>query len=105
MAFWEPVARWRMEEALVHDGAAVPDWDEDQHARDFSYSTLDPMEALVLFAEERQKTMSLFEGLSEEDWQRKFTHPVKGTLTLYAWAATMLGHDLYHLAQLEDAAE
>lgn len=105
MTFWEPVARWRAEQALEQDGVEVPDWDEDQHAKDFSYSTLDPKEALIRFAAEREKTMLLFEGLKGEEWQMKFTHPVKGTLTLYGWAATMLGHDLYHLAQLDESAE
>lgn len=105
MAFWEPVARWRGEQALANDGVEVPDWDEDQHARDFSYSILDPREALDRFSAEREKTMEFFESLKEEEWLRRFTHPVKGTLTIYAWAATMLGHDLYHLSQLDDLAE
>lgn len=105
MTFWEPVARWRAEQALIKDGVDVPDWDEDQHAKDFNYSELDPIDALDRFASEREKTMSLFDSLKLEDWQRRFTHPVKGTLTIYAWAATMLGHDLYHLAQLDDLAE
>lgn len=105
MAFWEPVARWRAEQALAQDGVEVPDWDEDLHAKEFSYSTLDPLAALDRFALEREKTMQLFDGLKGEEWLRKFPHPVKGTLTIYAWAATMLGHDLYHLAQLDDQAE
>lgn len=102
MTFWEPVARWRVERALEENGAEVPDWDEDQHAKDFSYSTLDPIEALKTFAEERAKTAALYDSLQGDQWERTFVHPVKGRMTAYGWAATMLGHDLYHIAQLEE---
>jgi hypothetical protein len=95
MTFWEPVARWRV----------VPDWDEDQHAKELNYSTLDPIEALKTFAEERAKTAALYDTLQGDQWDRTFVHPVKGRMTAYAWAATMLGHDLYHLSQLEDASK
>jgi hypothetical protein len=103
MAFWEPVARGRMELARLTDGVEVPDWDEDQHAKENAYHTLDPLVALDAFAEERGKTMSLFESLEEEEWEKAFVHPVKGRLTMFSWGATMLGHDLYHLHQLEEA--
>lgn len=105
MTFWEPVARWRVERALEENGAEVPDWDEDQHAKEFSYSTLDPIEALKTFSEERAKTAALYDTLQGDQLDRTFVHPVKGRLTAYAWAATMLGHDLYHLSQLEDASK
>lgn len=104
MAFWEPVARWRVERALEQTGAEVPDWDEDQHAKDFNYSDLDPHQGLETFASERAKTCALYNSLLGDQWERTFVHPVKGRMTVYGWAATMLGHDLYHIAQLEDAA-
>lgn len=105
LAFWEPVARWRAEQALNEDGVEVPDWDEDQHSKDFSYSALDPLKGLSTFAEERTKTANLYNTIQGDQWDRTFVHPVKGRMTVYGWAATMLGHDLYHLAQLEEAAK
>lgn len=94
-----------MEQARLSDGVAVPDWDEDQHAKDHAYHTLDPIAALNVFEEERGRTMAFFESLEDGEWERAFVHPVKGRLTMFGWGATMLGHDLYHLHQLEEAAQ
>lgn len=103
MTFWEPVARGRMEQARLADGVEVPDWDEDQDAIDNAYHTLDPLAALERFAAEREMTMTFFESLGDGEWEKSFVHPVKGRLTIFGWGATMLGHDLYHLHQLEEA--
>ncbi len=37
LAFWGPVARWRMKRALEEDGAAVEGWDEDGHCIEANY--------------------------------------------------------------------
>ncbi len=105
LAYWEPVARWRVERALAENGVEVPDWDEDQHAKDFNYGSLDPVEGLRIYASEREKTVQLYNSVQGGQWEHAFVHPTKGRVTVSDWAASMMGHDLYHLAQLEEVGK
>lgn len=61
----------------------------------------DARTALDVYTTLRRMNMAMWKSLSEEQMNRRFSHPEYGTLTVAWVAAQMAGHDLHHLAQLE----
>ncbi|MFQ5897091.1 MAG: DinB family protein [Candidatus Methylomirabilia bacterium] len=56
---------------------------------------------LAAFRRVREETLAFLEALNDSDWRRTGTTPIRGTLTIQAYAHYLAEHDLEHLAQLE----
>lgn len=100
LAFWEPVARWRMQRALEEDGAAVEGWDEDGHCIEANYDGQDLEEMLAHFRAERLETKAWLDALPREQWSRSVVHPERGVMTITDMANMLPAHDIYHIQQL-----
>jgi hypothetical protein len=64
-------------------------------------SVLDGRQAAAAFTAVRQMNLALFSALTSADREASFAHPEYGTLTVDWVIHQMAGHDLNHLAQLE----
>ena len=62
--------------------------------------TLDLTVLRDVFAQARGQAVAILEKLAPDDWQRRGVSPSRGRLTVERYAATMAGHDLEHLGQL-----
>lgn len=100
LADWEPRLRDRISAALLESGARVDVWDEGELAVLNRYSECDYLGELSRFVSERTLTIELLQSLDKVDFDRTFTHPEKGLMTIDDQAAFLMGHDLYHLDQL-----
>lgn len=101
-ADWEHVFRERMRLAKATPGITTPAYDPGRRAIDHNYAGSDLEEQVRLFAERRRATVADLEGLAPDEWSTPFTHPERGRLTIFDCAIMMLGHDVFHLQQLEE---
>jgi len=85
-------------------GADIVPYDEGKRAIDLNYQRLDPIESLQAFKDSRASTIKWLDSLTEQDWQKHANHPEQGRLTVYDIANTMVCHDVYHVAQLQEAS-
>ena len=92
--------RWR--QALAEENHVVQPFDQDHWAS--RYASLSADGALRTFVALRRWNVLLLEKLSAADWERGVTHPERGRQTFRTLVETMAGHDLNHLAQLEEIA-
>lgn len=65
---------------------------------------LDAPAALAAYYAMRRWNLPLFRSLDAEERARTFTHPERGPMTIDLILATVAGHELHHLAQLEQIA-
>ena len=92
--------RWR--QALAEEDHVAQPFDQDRWAN--RYASLSADGALQTFVALRRWNVLLLEKLSAADWERGVTHPERGRQTFRTLVETMAGHDLNHLAQLEEIA-
>jgi hypothetical protein len=104
MADWEPILRGRMQKCLEKSGSEIKGIDEGKRAAEQKYAESDWREQARLFMERRHETAQWLRGLKESDWEKFVVHNERGKQTLYDQANMLLGHDLYHIEQLLDAA-
>jgi hypothetical protein len=64
------------------------------------YSHSDPTERLLAFAEARETTCRLVEGLDEEAMDSWVNCPFRGKVSVREQLTFILGHDVFHLEQL-----
>ena len=89
----------RLRMALATSHYVVQPFDQD------GWMTREPLVegpvALGAYLELRRLNLPLFRSLTAEERQRTFWHPERGAVTV-GWIVELLaGHDLHHLAQLE----
>lgn len=104
LADWEPIFAARMVAAVESPGTLVEVYDEGERADALGYADADPVECLGAWAQARAETVAFLRKLDPEGWEACIVHPERGQLSVLAQAATLLGHDIYHLEQLETAA-
>lgn len=73
----------------------------DQTAWSRHYANYDLPSALALYRALREWNLKLIGGLSEAELRSQTMHPERGPLTFRNILETMAGHDLHHLAQLQ----
>lgn len=59
---------------------------------------------LAQFHAMRRMNLGLWEAVPADRWRAPFRHPECGTMTLEDLASICAGHELHHLAQLQDIA-
>jgi hypothetical protein len=80
----------------------IQPFDQDAWAKRYQAYTFEP--ALALFQAARNWNLLYFTTVSQEDRQRRTTHPERGTMNFWTIVETMAGHDINHLQQIERIA-
>ena len=85
---------------LAHEspGATVESFDPEARATEKHYTDRDPFHELDVFENRRRDLVEFFDGLNDSDWQKSFSHPDLGDVTIEQYANLILAHDLSHLA-------
>ncbi len=102
LADCELVFSFRLRQTLAEQKPTIQPFDQDLWAR--QYAGYDLPSALELFRAARAWNLKLIGTLSEADFLREMTHPERGTMTFMTVLETMAGHDLNHLAQVQQVA-
>jgi uncharacterized damage-inducible protein DinB len=93
---------FRLRQTLAEEHHVLQPFDQEKWAT--AYPSIDANEALATFSLLRRWNVLLIEGALPEQAEHPVTHPERGTMTFSTIVATMAGHDLNHLGQLEAAA-
>jgi hypothetical protein len=102
LADCELVFAFRMRQTLAIDTPTVQPFDQEKWAA--VYGAYDALSAMETFSALRYWNLAFLRSLKPEDFQRKMTHPERGTMTLQIVLETIGGHDLNHIGQLERIA-
>jgi hypothetical protein len=102
LADCEVVFAFRLRQTIAEHNHVVQPFDQDQWAK--NYSAYDARSALGVFSALRQWNIAFLSTLPKPEFEKKFTHPERGEMTLNILVETMAGHDLNHLKQLEALA-
>ncbi len=92
--------RWR--QTLAEDNHTVQPFDQDLWAP--LYPAMAGEDALQTLLALRRWNVILLDRIAPADWKRPAIHPERGEVTFRTMVETMAGHDLNHLAQLEEIA-
>jgi hypothetical protein len=90
---------FRTRQVLAQDNHTIQPFDESAWAR--RYTNVDVEAALRSFLALRRWNLSLFRGLGADELAREAVHPERGPEKLGTIVRLLAGHDLNHLAQLE----
>jgi hypothetical protein len=93
---------FRLRQALAEDDYVVQPFDQDRWAR--RYRDLDGNAAARAFCALRPWNVALIRTLSPADLARPVMHPERGMESVEIIVKMLAGHDLNHLAQLEQIA-
>jgi hypothetical protein len=102
LADCEVVFSFRLRQALAEDNPVVLAFNQEDWAA--PYSNQDAAAALAAFSAMRAWNLSLVNAVPQAARERRLTHPERGEMTFQTVLETMGGHDLNHLAQLEEVA-
>lgn len=104
LADWEGIFLDRMRRTVADPSYKIVPEDEGERAEREGYGDWDQEKSLELFRQRRAETQTFASGLSEEQMEILANHPELGPTRIGDLANMLLGHDLYHLEQLEQAA-
>jgi uncharacterized damage-inducible protein DinB len=80
----------------------IQPFDQDDWAR--NYGCYDFQAAMMVYRALRAWNLAFIRSLTNEQRAQEVTHPERGTMTVWTIVETMAGHDLHHLARLEESA-
>ena len=103
LAHGEIVFGSRVRFALTSDSYTVQPFDQDAWMA-LDAQGLDGQAALALFSFSRAFNLGLFKRLTKEQRAQTFTHPERGQIDIEDILVMTAGHELHHLAQLEEVA-
>jgi len=101
----ELVGSWRMRFIIGSNGAAIQAFDQDVWAETFAYARRDPKISLETFRVLRENNLRMLKALPKELWQNYGMHQERGKETVEHLVRMFAGHDLNHLAQVEEIAK
>jgi len=90
----------RLRMALTQDDFTFQPYDQDKWIGREPAGATGPL-ALAAFVAMRAVELPLFRSLTPADRTRACRHPERGRMTVETVLRTLAGHDLNHLAQLE----
>jgi hypothetical protein len=93
---------FRLRQALAEERHTVQPFNQDRWAD--HYAAYDAPAALDTFAALRRWNVALIRSLPSAAMDRVLVHPERGEMRFRVLVETMGGHDLNHLAQLEEVA-
>jgi uncharacterized damage-inducible protein DinB len=88
--------------AVTTDGYVVQPMDQDRWME--VEPPVDAAAALSAYEGLRAMNLAFFRSLTPEQRAASFAHPERGRMEVWEIAASMAGHDLHHLAQIEAVA-
>lgn len=94
---------FRLRQTLAENNHTVQPFDQDKWAE--NYSAMTAAQALVTFAALRNWNLMLIRSALPAHAEKPVTHPERGEMTFRDIVATMAGHDLNHLSQLQKRAQ
>lgn len=103
MAHAEIVFGTRVRFALTSGNYVVQPFDQDEWMA-LDKAGLDGPAALALFSFNRAFNLGLFKRLTKEQRAMTFTHPERGPMTVEDVLVMTAGHEVHHLAHLEQVA-
>ncbi|MEO7966744.1 MAG: YfiT family bacillithiol transferase [Gemmatimonadaceae bacterium] len=95
----------RVKLALTEDVPTIKPYNEDEWAKLEDARTTPIETSLVLLESVHDRTVRIFQSLSEEQFQRRYVHPASGEhdlnylIGLYAWHGA---HHVAHITRLRD---
>ncbi len=101
----ELVRGWRMRLIVAQNGATIQAFDQDVWASTFEYRRRDPGASLEMFRVLRESNLALLKSLPRKLWQNYGMHEERGKESLARVVRMFAGHDLNHLAQVEQIAK
>lgn len=101
LADCEIVTGWRMRQILGAPGIPIQPFDQDAWAAACHYEQRDPRKSLEQFRAAREGNLALLKSLAPEQWKHHGVHAERGVESLEHIVRLMAGHDLNHLAQVE----
>jgi hypothetical protein len=104
LAHGEIVFGTRVRFALTTPGYVVQPFDQDAWMT-LDQKGLDGQAALALFSFARAFNLGLFKRLTKEQRAQTFTHPERGEQTIEDVLIMTAGHEVHHLAQLNQISE
>ncbi len=98
----EMIFGMRVRMALTVPGYVVQPFDQDKMmAREGRHTGWEAFDAYYRL---RRWNLPLYRSLTPEDRARRFTHPERGEMTVGDLLTVLAGHELHHLAHLEQIA-
>ena len=99
LADTEIVFAFRLRQAIADTSHVIQPFDQDRWAT--NYAQVDAEAALEVFTAVRQWNVAFIRSLPVEAISKELSHPERGPMTFGVVVETMGGHDLNHLAQIE----
>ncbi len=96
----EIIATGRMKRIIAEDNPQLIAFDQDKFAASLFYTELDMRPALLIFGLLRETMSKIFEKLSDDAWNRKGIHSVRGETTLLDTLKHIAQHSENHIAQI-----
>ena len=91
----------RLYAILVRDHPVLPAYDERRWAEIAGYRQADFDQSLNVFMLRRAELVAMLRQVAIENWQRLGLHEVKGAISLFQVATSLIEHEEEHCAQLE----
>jgi len=102
LADTELVGGWRMRLILGNNGVSLQPFDQDVWAETLGYSRRDPKVSLETFRVLRETNLAMLKSLPKNLWGNYGMHQERGKETIAHIVRMFAGHDLNHLAQIEN---
>jgi hypothetical protein len=97
----EIVAAWRLRSILARDGVKLQAFDQNDWAATFHYERADPAESLAVFEALRRANLRLLTSVDPALHAHAGMHEERGRESIEHLLRMYAGHDLNHLAQVE----
>ena len=97
----ESVQRVRVMAMLCEDKPVMLGFDADAWAAAGEYTKRDPRSSLNTFSLMRTSNLELWGALTQQQLERRGTHPTRGEFSIAEWLGFVARHDINHLTQLE----
>ncbi len=101
----ELVGSWRMRIVLNQNGAPIHAFDQEIWAKTFNYQKSDAKKSLQTFRTLRENNIAMLKKVPKELWENYGQHTERGRETMSHIVRMFAGHDLNHLAQIEQIAK
>jgi methionine--tRNA ligase beta chain len=105
LADCEIVAAYRIRLILSASGTTLQAFDQNGWAQALEYQNSDAFASLALFTPLRESLLTVFRGLTAEQFDRFGMHPERGKETVRHLMRLYAGHDINHLHQIERLLE
>lgn len=91
----------RLYAILTRDNPILPAYDERRWAEIAGYPQADFALSLNVFTLRRAELVAMLRQAAIEDWQRLGAHEIKGAISLFQVATSLIEHEEEHCVQLE----